>query len=57
MRLDDRVMHTSHAWATKLRRVRRIGDFTRWTDPHVYQQAFERLLRDLKKAERVHQPC
>jgi hypothetical protein len=48
VRLDESVMHTSQAWAAKLRRMRHIGDFTRWADPQAYQQAFERLLRDLK---------
>ncbi|HLG63867.1 MAG TPA: toll/interleukin-1 receptor domain-containing protein [Ktedonosporobacter sp.] len=48
VRLDESVMQTSQAWATKLRRTRHIGDFTRWTDPQEYQQAFGRLLRDLK---------
>jgi uncharacterized protein YjbI with pentapeptide repeats len=51
IRLDESVMQTSQAWAAKLRRARHIGDFTHWTDPQKYQQAFERLLRDLK-AER-----
>ena len=27
---------------------RHIGDFTQWQDHDVYQQAFDRLLRDLK---------
>ncbi|HZO75774.1 MAG TPA: toll/interleukin-1 receptor domain-containing protein [Ktedonobacteraceae bacterium] len=48
IRLDDMVMQTSTAWAATLRRTRHIGDFTRWTDPQAYQQAFDRLLRDLK---------
>ncbi len=48
IRLDESVMHTSQSWAATLRRTRHIGDFTRWTDPQAYQQAFERLLRDLK---------
>ncbi len=48
VRLDDAVMHTTQAWATKLRRTRHIGDFTNWTDPQAYERAFERLLRDLK---------
>jgi hypothetical protein len=51
VRLDESVMQTTQAWAAKLRRKRHIGDFTRWTDPQEYQQAFERLLRDLKKAD------
>jgi TIR domain len=48
VRLDESVMQTSQAWAAKLRRMRHIGDFTRWTDPQAYQKALERLLRDLK---------
>jgi len=42
------VMQTTQPWATKLRRTRHIGNFTRWTDPQEYQKEFERLLRDLK---------
>jgi hypothetical protein len=34
-------------WAD-IRRTRHIGNFSRWKDHHAYQQAFERLLRDLK---------
>ena len=49
VRLDESVMQTMKPWAAKLRRTRHIGDFTNWTDPQAYQQAFERLLRDLKK--------
>ncbi len=48
IRLDDAVMHTSQAWAAKLRRTRHIGDFTHWADPQAYEHAFERLLQDLK---------
>lgn len=51
VRLDDAVMQTAQAWAAKLRRTRHIGDFTNWTNPQAYQQAFERLLRDLKRAD------
>jgi hypothetical protein len=29
-----------------------LGDFRRWKTHGVYQQAFDRLLRDLKAAER-----
>ena len=50
--LDENVMWTSQAWAAKLRRSRHMGDFTRWTDSHTYQRAFEHLLCDLK-AEKV----
>lgn len=39
--------------AAEIRRTRQIGDFSRWKDHDAYQQAFERLLRDLK-AEGKH---
>ena len=48
IRLDGAVMDTDKAWATKLRRSRHIGDFTKWKDHDSYQKAFDRLLRDLK---------
>ena len=48
IRLDDAVMNATKAWAADLRRTRHIGDFTNWTDHDSYQQAFDRLLRDLK---------
>jgi hypothetical protein len=31
------------------RRSRHIGDFRRWKDHDAYQQAFDRVLRDLKQ--------
>ncbi len=49
IRLDDAVMQTSQAWAATLRRTRHIGDFTHWIEPKVYQNVFDRLLRDLKQ--------
>jgi uncharacterized protein YjbI with pentapeptide repeats len=51
IRLDDAVMQTDQAWAADVRRTRHIGDFTRWKDHDAYQQAFQRLLRDLKAGE------
>jgi hypothetical protein len=48
IRLDDTVMQTSQAWAADIQRTRHIGDFTRWKQHDDYQQALERLLRDLK---------
>ncbi len=48
VRLDESVINATQPWAAKLRRSRHIGDFSNWTDPKVYQQALERLLRDLK---------
>jgi TIR domain-containing protein/pentapeptide repeat protein len=48
IRLDETVMHTQEAWAADIRRMRHIGDFTRWKDHEEYQKVFERLLRDLQ---------
>jgi hypothetical protein len=50
IRLDNEVLQSTSHWATTLQATRQIGDFTNWTDPQTYQQAFDRLLRDLKKA-------
>ncbi|HMR68529.1 MAG TPA: TIR domain-containing protein, partial [Anaerolineae bacterium] len=47
VRLDVAVMETEQAWAANIR-TRHIGDFSRWKDHNEYQQAFERLLKDLK---------
>jgi len=44
-------METDQAWAADIRRIRHIGDFSRWKDHDAYQQSFERLLRDLKAEE------
>jgi len=52
IRLDKSVVETDQAWAAMLRQSRHIGDFANWTDPQAYQIAFDRLLRDLKKADR-----
>ena len=48
VRLDEAVMETNQPWATEIRRTRHIGNFSRWKDRDAYQQAFKRLLRDLK---------
>jgi hypothetical protein len=50
VRIDGTVMMTSEPWAVKLRDQRNIGDFRRWKDHDAYQQAFDRVLRDLKTA-------
>jgi hypothetical protein len=51
IRLDEAVMQTGQAWAAHIRRTRHIGDFTEWEQHRSYQQAFTRLLRDLKASE------
>lgn len=48
IRLDDAVMKTRQAWATEIKSTRHLGEFTNWKNPDDYQQAFNRLLRDLK---------
>ena len=48
IRLDESVMQTSQAWAADIRRRKHIGDFIRWKQHDNYQQALERLLRDLQ---------
>jgi hypothetical protein len=48
IRLDESVMQATEAWAADIRRRKHIGDFTRWKQHDDYQQALERLLRDLK---------
>jgi hypothetical protein len=48
VRVDDAVLETREAWASKLRRGRHIGDFRGWKDHDTYQKALERVLRDLR---------
>jgi len=48
IRLDNSVMETNQAWATDIRLMRHIGDFTDWKNHDSYQKAFERLISDLK---------
>jgi uncharacterized protein YjbI with pentapeptide repeats len=47
--LDDEFKITDNPWASKLRRARNIGDFTRWKDHDAYKESFARVLRDLTK--------
>jgi hypothetical protein len=42
VRVDDTVMHTQEAWAADIRRMRHIGDLTRWKGHDEYQQSFAR---------------
>ncbi|MEO6890923.1 MAG: toll/interleukin-1 receptor domain-containing protein [Ktedonobacteraceae bacterium] len=49
IRLDEAVMHTQAAWAGDIRRIRVIGDFRKWQDETAYQQAVQRLVRDLHR--------
>ena len=49
---DDEVLKVASGWAADIRRSRHIGDFRRWKKPESYQEAFDRLLRDLKAEEK-----
>jgi len=49
IRLDETILEMDYdGWPAEVRDTRHIGDFTRWKQRDDYQQAFERLLRDLK---------
>jgi uncharacterized protein YjbI with pentapeptide repeats len=55
--LDTHFLDSSRAWAADIRRLRHVGDFSRWKDHDAYQQAFARLLRDLGgRGVEVNQP-
>jgi hypothetical protein len=45
-------MSPKTGWPALIRNTRHIGDFRRWKTHDVYRQAFDRLLWDLKAAER-----
>lgn len=51
IRIDEAVMEIKEGWAAKIRRERHIGDFRDWENNLSYQEAFQRLLRDLKAEE------
>lgn len=48
IRVDDTVMNARDDWAAKIKRRRHIGNFLKWKDDESYQEAFRRLLEDLK---------
>lgn len=46
--IDPAIEKAEEQWAARMRRERHIGNFTNWKDHNSYQQAFQRLLDDLK---------
>jgi hypothetical protein len=52
VRIDNTVMTLETGWPALIHNTRNIGDFRRWKTHGVYQQAFDRLLRDLKASDR-----
>ena len=50
LRVDNKVLETETGWLAQIKKTRRIADFSQWQDQDAYQEAFQRLLRDLKAA-------
>ena len=48
VRLDDAIENTDEAWARQVWDTRNVGDFREWNDHDAYQEAFKRVLRDLR---------
>ena len=48
VRLDDAIENTDEAWARQVWDTRNVGDFREWKDHDPYQEAFQRVLRDLR---------
>jgi hypothetical protein len=48
LRLDDAIMETKEAWASKLRADRLIGAFRQWKSHDQYQRTLDRVMRDLR---------
>jgi hypothetical protein len=48
LRLDDAILETKEAWASKLRADRHIGDFRQWRSHDQYQRTLDRVMRDLR---------
>jgi uncharacterized protein YjbI with pentapeptide repeats len=51
IRIDNSVMNVKSGWLASIMRTRHIGDFTGWKSHDSYQQAFDKLLRDLRAEE------
>jgi len=44
----ERLLPLTLGWAAAIRRQRHSGALSQWKEHDAYQQAFNRLLRDLK---------
>jgi hypothetical protein len=51
IRLDNEVMAINSGWPALVRRTRNIGDFCRWKNYDSYQEAFDKLLSALSRAD------
>jgi hypothetical protein len=55
IRIDNAILKAGDEVSAALRRVKHIGDFTQWTVPDRYRQAFSRLVKDLTVSAAVEQ--
>ena len=46
--VDDAIETSHEAWARQVWNTRNVGDFHDWRNHDAYQQAFQRVLRDLR---------
>ena len=53
IRVDDAVMDIERGWPALILNSRNIGDFRSWEEDAAFQDAFERLLCDLKAEEKA----
>ncbi|HEX9460178.1 MAG TPA: TIR domain-containing protein [Thermoanaerobaculia bacterium] len=49
--IDDEGLTSQQPWASDIRHKRHIGDFRKWKSHDDYTNAFDRLVRDLKKSQ------
>jgi TIR domain-containing protein/pentapeptide repeat protein len=54
VRLDDSIMTAESTWAREIREDRNIGDLRNWRSHSTYQNALDRLLRDLRAGATPH---
>ena len=47
VRIDNTVMQINTGWPSLIKNTRNIGDFTKWNDQESYENALDRLMRDL----------
>jgi hypothetical protein len=53
LRIDGAIEQSNISWATSLRRMRHIGDFSKWKYHDSYIKALDRLLRNLKSENKA----
>ena len=51
MRLDEAIKSVYSQWPALILNVREIEDFSQWQDAQAYEQAFQRLLINLKASK------